>query len=196
MTLAGILYILETRRKIGSLAKSVSNFCSFYIDTPTIGWIIALGIRARPARYRRSREGKNLFYYIASITNSHWCDATYRRVITPVHAVHRNNLFTIKTVHNSSKATCVHHVVIHSALINCRSVVNKTQDNQLELVNNNLDLCILTETWIKEGDNVIPTSLCPGGYKSLSIPRHDKVGGGTAIIYKSKFNISKAMGQP
>ena len=74
-------------------------------------------------------------------------------------------------------------------------MVNKTQDIQLELVNNNLDLCILTETWIKEGDNITPTRLCPGGYKSLSIPRHDKIGG-IAIIYKSKFNISKAMGEP
>ena len=59
-----------------------------------------------------------------------------------------------------------------------------------------MDLCILTETWIKEGDNVTPTRLCPDGYKSLSIPRHDKVGGGIAIVYNSKFNISKAMGQP
>ena len=38
--------------------------------------------------------------------------------------------------------------------------------------------------------------LCPNGYKSLSIPRHDKVGGCIAIIYKSKFNISIAVGQP
>ena len=35
MTMVGILYSLETLRKTGSLAKSVSNFSSFYIDTPT-----------------------------------------------------------------------------------------------------------------------------------------------------------------
>ena len=70
MTMVGILYSLETLRKIGSLARSVSIFCSFYIDTPTRAWIIALGIRARTARYRRSRAGKDLFYYIATITNS------------------------------------------------------------------------------------------------------------------------------
>ena len=59
-----------------------------------------------------------------------------------------------------------------------------------------MDLCIFTETWIKEGDPITHTRLCPSGYKSLSIPRQDKVGGGIAIVYKSKFNISKAMGQP
>ena len=81
-------------------------------------------------------------------------------------------------------------------LINCRSVVNKTQEIQLALVNNNLDLCILTETWIKEGDTIPPTRLCPNGYKSLSISRQDKVGGGIAIVYKSELNISIARGQP
>ena len=61
---------------------------------------------------------------------------------------------------------------------------------------NNLDLCFLVETWIKEDDTITSTRLCPDGYKSLSIPRHDKVGGGIAIIYKSKFNISIDAGQP
>ena len=85
---------------------------------------------------------------------------------------------------------------LHGALINCISVVNKTQEIQLELVNNNLDLCILTETWIKEGDTITPTRLCPSGYRSLSISRQDKVGGGIAIVYKSELNISLARDEP
>ena len=85
--------------------------------------------------------------------------------------------------------------MIHSAVINCRSVVNKTQEIQLELGNNNLDLCILTETWIKEGNTITPTRLCPNGYKSLSISRQDKVVGGIVIVYKSQINISIARGQ-
>ena len=88
------------------------------------------------------------------------------------------------------------HVDLHSTLISCRSVVNKTQKLQLESVDNNLDLCILTETWIKEGDTITPTKLCPSGYKSLSISRHDKIGSGITIVYKSKLNISIARGQP
>ena len=75
-------------------------------------------------------------------------------------------------------------------------MVNKTQEIQLELVLNNLDLCILTETWIKEGDTITPTRLCPSGYKSLSISRHGKIGSVIAIVYKSKLNISIARGQP
>ena len=75
-------------------------------------------------------------------------------------------------------------------------MVNKTQEIQLELVNNNLDLCILTETWIKEGDTITPTRLCSNGYKSISISRQDKVGGGIVIVYKSELNISIARGAP
>ena len=74
-------------------------------------------------------------------------------------------------------------------------MVNKTQEIQLKLVNNNLDLCILTETWIKEGDTITPTRLCPNGQKFLSISRQYKLGGGIAIVYKSELNISIARGQ-
>ena len=75
-------------------------------------------------------------------------------------------------------------------------MVNKTQEIQLELVLNNLDLCILTETWIKEGDTTSPSRLCPSGYKALSISRHGKIGGGIAIVYKNNLNISITRGQP
>ena len=64
------------------------------------------------------------------------------------------------------------------------------------MVKNNLDLCILTETWIKEGDTITPTRLCPNGYKSLSISRQDKVGSGIAIVYKIELNISLARDEP
>ena len=50
--------------------------------------------------------------------------------------------------------------------MNCRSVKNKTQEIQVELTSNNLDVCVLTETWIKEDDNITDTRQCPKGYKS------------------------------
>ena len=178
----------------------MSNYGFFHVNTPIRAWIIALGIRARPSRFRRSRAGKNLFYHIASITHRWHCNLTHRTPATPVHAVNWNNLLFIKTIKNSSKSQSqllsAPHKDLHSALINCRYVVNRTQEIQLELVLNNLDLCILTETWIKEDDTIIPIRLCPSGYKALSISRHGKIGGGIAIVYKSNLNISIARGQP
>ena len=190
-------YSSDILRRIGSLAKNVSNYGSFHIDTPIRARIIALGIRARPVRFRRSRPGKNLFFCTASITHRQHHDKIHGRADPPAHAVNWDNLFCIETTHNTSQPQLSSASLenLHGALINCRSMVNKMQEIQLELVNNNLDLCILTETWIKDSDTFTPTRLCPNGYKSLSISRQDKVGGGIAIIYNSKLNISMARGQ-
>ena len=155
-------------------------------------WIITLGIRARSAKFRRNRAGNNLHYHIGSLICRQHCGTIHRRAANPVNW---NNLLSIKTIHNSLQPTLAYRADLHSALINCTSVVNKTQEIQLELVNNSLELCILIETWIKECDTITPTRLCPNGYESLSISRQDRVGGGIAIVYKSDLNISIASSQ-
>ena len=185
-------------RRIGSLAKFVSNCDSFHIETPVRAWIIALGIRSSPVKFRRGRARKNLFYHIAATTCGQHHEANYRRACRPLQAVNWNNVLLIKMRYNSLQLQSIlaHQDDLHGALINCRSVINKTQEMQLELIRNNLDLCILTETWIKEGDTITPTRLCPNGYKSLYISRQDKVGGGIAIVYKSELNISSSSDEP
>ena len=67
----------------------------------------------------------------------------------------------------------------------------KPQEIQVELTNNNLDVCVLTETWIKEDDNVTSARLCPNGYKSLSISRPNGTGGGITIVFKKDLNVTK-----
>ena len=51
---------------------------------------------------------------------------------------------------------------------------------------------MLTETWIKEDDNVIPVRLCPNGYKSLPISRPNRTGGGITIVFKKDCNVTKS----
>ena len=196
MILDCLQYSSATLRTIGSSAKSVCNYNLFHIDVSIRAWIIALGIRARSARFRRNRASKNLHYHITSLICRQHYGIFHRRASKPVQPINWNNLFPIKITHNSLQPTLAYRADLHSALINCRSVVNKTQEIQLELVINNLDLCILTETWIKECDTITPTRLCPNGYKSLSISRQDRVGGGIAIVYKHELNISLASNQP
>ena len=145
-------------RRIGCLAKSVANYDSFHIDTPVRAWSIVLGTRSSLVKFRRGRAGKNLFYYIAITTHRQHHEANYTRACRPLQAVNWNNLLSIKMLHNSfqSQSILAHQQDPCGALINCRSVINKTQEIQLELIRNNLDLCILTETWIKEGDTITP----------------------------------------
>ena len=117
-----------------------------------------------------------------------------------MHTVNQYNLVLIKTINSCSRLQSpvppAPQKDLHSSSINCRSVVNKIQDIQLELALNNLDLCILTETWTMEDDTMTPSRLCPSGYKALSISKHGKISGGIAIVYKNDLNISITRGQP
>ena len=77
------------------------------------------------------------------------------------------------------------------ALINCRSVENKTAERKVDIITNNLVVCILTETWIRMEDSITEVQMCPPGYKVYSVPRNDRSGGGIAVIYKDSIVIKK-----
>ena len=51
-----------------------------------------------------------------------------------------------------------------------------------------LDVCAVTETWLKEGDEMGR----PEGYEILSSPHPNQLGGGIAIIHKEDLKITKS----
>ena len=53
----------------------------------------------------------------------------------------------------------------------------------------NLDVCALTETWIREGDDTTAIQLCPDSYSSVSIPGKGRIGGGIAIVHRSDITL-------
>ena len=123
-----IRYSSATLKKIGSSARFASIYSFFHITTPIRAWIIALWIRARPSPFRRSRASTHSFYHIASITYRRHGNPTHRSPTTPVHSANHDNLLLIKTINNCSKIQSPVFSApikdLHSALINCRSVVN------------------------------------------------------------------------
>ena len=78
--------------------------------------------------------------------------------------------------------------IIKYALVNCWSVVNKTADLQYDLIENNFTLCALTETWIRQDDDVTSVQLCPPGFNVISISRKDKTEGGIAVVYRDTIS--------
>ena len=75
---------------------------------------------------------------------------------------------------------------ISCCLINARSVCNKNDIILDYIISNDIDLAVITETWLGEGanfDNVIG-SLSPPGYILVHSPRHGKRGGGIAFLHK------------
>ena len=47
----------------------------------------------------------------------------------------------------------------------------------------------ITETQLTQNDAVVCTEITPAGYRLLHRPRADRVGGGTALLYRESFNI-------
>ena len=81
------------------------------------------------------------------------------------------------------------------ATINCESSSKKADNIADYILEQDLDICCLTETWLNSDDTVTIGELCPNGYEIISVPRKDRRGGGVAVIIKQslsiKFNCSK-----
>ena len=159
--------ILKT---IGKIAKTVTNYHLFSLNNTIRSKVIALGIRKqrndRP--YRRSRGGRTIFHRISTIVSQldNWshldvCGSKIPRIID------YRNILTVQLKNTMTKSMSVS--LIHCALINCRLVINKSTDLQVELVQNKIGICSLTETWIKEDDTRAEFQICPPGYKAISV---------------------------
>ena len=75
--------------------------------------------------------------------------------------------------------------------INTQSCCNKTEMTSDQLIEQDIDILCITETWLHEqGDDHILAMLRPPGYEIKSFPRIDQRGGGVAFIYRlSSFTI-------
>ena len=83
------------------------------------------------------------------------------------------------------------HFVAKAALVNCRSVLNKTFILNDFFCRHDLDLLLLTETWIVAGvgESAAFGELCPTNCSFVSTPRCVGRGGGVALVYKNAVKI-------
>ena len=168
----------------------------FSLDNITRSKIIALGIRTRRNYiYQRFRGGRNLFHHIHALINKvgkwHSIAMTNNSLRTITHS----NLITIGAEPNniSTNRSEPKQFAIQCVLINCKSEVNKTAELRVDIITNNLDVCILTETWIRMEDSITEVQMCPPGYKVHSVPRSDRPDGGIVVIYKDSIPIKKKL---
>ena len=77
------------------------------------------------------------------------------------------------------------------ANVNARSVKNKAAVIVDHVVSNNIDFCMMTETWLKDWDSVSAAALSPPGYSFKSFPRQsDRKGGDTGIMFNHDLEVS------
>ena len=74
-------------------------------------------------------------------------------------------------------------------LLNARSVNSSAGIIAQHLLNFDLDLLAVTESWLTSdsGDDIL-RGICPEGYLSLHRPRLERRGGGLALIYRSTIH--------
>ena len=164
---------------------SNNNFDLYHLDSGFRSWAIALGIRKRPTPYRRFKAGQKLFHRIHSIHNrglwNNNKDQT-RQVGTYLVPV---NITTYLT-----RLFCISH-------INARSICNKIESFQEHLLARRVDICAITETWLKQTDTnrMAHREVPPEGYIISSHSRLDnRPGGGVAIVYRGNVKVKDHTG--
>ena len=176
----GLKYDLDLLREIGQGAKLKANYHLFLLRYELRMKIIDLDMRKKVRLYRRSRAGKRLHHKIVTIMMKLRLHRPRNRTL-----VQGNNVNIAPSVNRHCKKAIDHRC----ATVNCCSIVNKASNFKVELMEHNLDVCALTETWIREGDDTTAIQLCPDGYSSVSIPREGRIGGGIAIVHKLDITL-------
>ena len=148
--------------------------------------IIALGIRKQKSQvpYRRSRAGQNLFYHINSIVNCHLenvtnCSTTRNSPLVSPFVIPLQQITNIPSANRISLAT-----------VNARSIYSKKEDFQEYLLSNDLDICLVTETWLKHSAKHTENEVPLPNYNIISQTRSaGRTGGRLALVYKDNPTI-------
>ena len=92
----------------------------------------------------------------------------------PVGTINRNNLTCVKLASIPKNS--------NFCLMNCQSVRNKAESVKDYILENNFQVCAMTETWLKSHDSKVRGDVRPNGYTLLHTDRVGKTGGGVAVI--------------
>ena len=83
--------------------------------------------------------------------------------------------------------------LFHISNINARSICNKIESFQEHLLARKVDICAITETWLKQTDtkHMAHREVPPEGYSIISHSRLDnRLGGGVAIVYRDNVKVN------
>ena len=172
-------YLSEALHRIGTRAKTMHAM--FYLHSANRSRIIALGIRKKPRQYRSSRAGRSTVSHIHTIITNH---EKTKPNFNLNQTVVLSNLLSIQLSKERHNHLCLAHV-------NAWSIRNKIGPFQHYLLDEKIDLCAITETWLKPDDVVHPDEIVPPGYDILSKLRCDgRQGGGVALAYKLSIKVN------
>ncbi len=79
---------------------------------------------------------------------------------------------------------------LRMALVNARSITNKTFVLNDIVKTKELNFLFMTETWQRNLENNPLKEICPKDYTFISLPRHSGRGGGLAAVFRNCFLLS------
>ena len=157
------------------------SYANFMIQREVRSRIMDLAIKKQPGEwqlYRRSRAGHKLFSKIHAITSKKFSNT--KAMITTGINLENLQYPSIRLIPPIPRAN-----VLTISHVNVRSIWNKILQFQQVVLEENIDICATTETWIKHNDESTIKDVSPVNYKGISYPRSSgKSGGGLALIFK------------
>ena len=108
-----------------------------------------------------------------------------------------SNCISIKTIttnvwHSNSIRDTAN--MMHLCLLNVRSINNKAMAVKDLVVDHDVDILAMTETWLRAGnhDDIAMGTLCPNSYRFLHVPRPQGRGGGVGLLFKDSLEINSS----
>ena len=160
------------------------NNSSHRLDTRLAKYIRSVDLSKHKKTHRGSKGSKNRIPIKISD------NSLIRKPCISGQGVNNKNLLDI----NISTKNCNHGLNIAS--FNARSVRNKTLFLRDFIIDDEIDILCLNETWLQENELSIAKEIAPDGFSIKNLPRPNGRGGGILLIYRSnlkiRFNESEA----
>ena len=136
-------------------SKVVSSKVTYRVSRQTWNSIKSLGLETAKSIKRGKRGGKRKLDFLTSNAPD----------------ISKNNIQIKRTESNKNNSK----YDLKVSYMNARSVVNKSESIAEYLIEDNIDVCAITETWLKSGsdDKIAVGNLTPTGYEIAHVAYHE-----------------------
>jgi len=147
----------------------------------TAGYLNARSVKNK-ANEIADYNGHN--YPIPTIISQRNIYYSNRTEIYRTNAINYTNLLPVQRCAQLKNLLTITH-------LNARSICNKSEETSQFIVDNNIDILAITETWLTgtETDHLPVRCTTPNGYDIIHKPRTRGKGGGVAVIFKKELTV-------
>ena len=164
--------------------KTIGQSGHFQVSLPVFHILKDLNLCTVKPTHRGSRGGKSQQRFIPVYTRVNENKHQRNRINSTNDRIHPERLIYVRKSQMPRRSA----KNLQLTLVNPCSVRNKSADIVEYVVNTGIDVCLMTETWLKSRDAVSRAELKPMGYDFNDSPRPgERSGGGIGILFKNSI---------